>query len=100
MQTAVIIAVNYAKLPSLVFAIDPLNYFRHSPVFICDDVSGIVGGEVDFHRVPHIAPIGVMILPFGVKGHFGHKSERLHKIPKPECCLQAIFIFVPHGEVG
>ncbi len=83
----------------LVLLVNPLDDFGQFPVFLRDDIAGIVGGEVYFDGVPHIAPVGVVVQFFSMESHFGHKSKGLCEIAEAEGRLQAVFIFVPHEYV-
>lgn len=55
-----------------------------------------MGVELKTDGVPHIAPVGVVVLFFGVEGHLGHEGKSLSKVLEREGGLQAVILFFPH----
>lgn len=81
----------------MITGINVADGFRQRPVFCRYGIACVVGGEVDGHTVPHVAPIGMMVLFFCMKCHFGHECESLGKIDEFEFRLQLVVVFSPHG---
>lgn len=75
----------------------PVNSLSELVVLIGDYVAGIVRIEVKRHGVVDVAPIGMVLLGLGVKGHFCHKGESFFEIFKFKAGDQLVIFFFPHG---
>lgn len=70
----------FTYIPLLILTVHRINRFRQIAIFVRDNIPCIVGGQVNFNRIPLITPTGVMVHFFHDGCHFRHKSERLREI--------------------
>ena len=80
-----------------IFFRNPINRLRQSVVFVGHYTSCIVGVQLKMDGVPHIRPIGMVVLFFGKKGYLGHKGKCFCEIFKLKSSLEGIVFFGPHS---
>jgi hypothetical protein len=61
------------------------------------EAAAVVGGEVDHHPVPDVAPFGVVVQLFGGQGHLGHEPEGLGEIGEAQFAVEFAFLQGPGG---
>src|SRR6187200_3691275 len=73
-----------------------VNFNRQLSVFICNNISCIMGGKPKFYGIPYILPLRVMIHLFGFQGYPGHKCKCFAEIGELKFFIKFIVGFFPH----